>query len=327
MRTPESAPRVHANARRIPDFFFVGHPKCGTTALYEMLRHHPQIFLPEVKEMRFFASDIRSRAEEAGAPGRTLEEHLSLFDDAPPGASVGEMSAVYLFSRTAAAEIHALAPDARIIACLREPASFLRSIHLQRLQNRVESEKSLRRAIELEPERRQGHHIPRGSTMALQTEYSELVRYVEQLRRYHAVFPPERVLVLIYDDFRADNAATLRQILRFLELDERYVPEPLEANPTVGLRSGRLEDLNRSLRAGRGPLMRMLRDTGRALTSQRLRARIYHPAMRRARYAEPPPPDEQLMRELRERFKPEVQQLGEYLGRDLMALWGYDRSG
>ena len=31
---------------RVPDFFIVGHAKCGTTALYEMLRAHPQIYMP-----------------------------------------------------------------------------------------------------------------------------------------------------------------------------------------------------------------------------------------------------------------------------------------
>src|ERR1700677_5297873 len=39
---------------RVPDFFIVGHPKCGTTALYEMLRSHPEIHMP-AKEPRFFA--------------------------------------------------------------------------------------------------------------------------------------------------------------------------------------------------------------------------------------------------------------------------------
>jgi hypothetical protein len=41
-------------------------------------------------------------------------------------------------------------------------------------------------------------------------------------------------------------------------------------------------------------------------------------------YGEPPPPDEQLMAELRSRFKGEVVALGEYLDRDLVSLWGYD---
>ena len=47
-------------------------------------------------------------------------------------------------------------PDARIIAILREPASFLRSLHLQLLQNHVETEKDLRKALALEAARRQG---------------------------------------------------------------------------------------------------------------------------------------------------------------------------
>ncbi len=33
------------------------------------------------------------------------------------------------------------------------------------------------------------------------------------------------------------------------------------------------------------------------------------------------------MAELRRRYKPEVAALSEYLGRDLVALWGYDRLG
>jgi hypothetical protein len=33
------------------------------------------------------------------------------------------------------------------------------------------------------------------------------------------------------------------------------------------------------------------------------------------------------MEELRRRFRPEVQAFGDYIGRDLIALWGYDRLG
>ncbi len=48
----------------------------------------------------------------------------------------------------------------------------------------------------------------------------ERVKYVEQLRRYHALFGAEQVLVLIYDDFRADNEGTVRRVLRFLDVDD-----------------------------------------------------------------------------------------------------------
>src|SRR4030088_2322138 len=108
---------------RVPDFFIVGHAKCGTTALYEMLRPHPEIFMPELKEPLYFATDLRARRQRrsAGSLPTELEEYLALFDRAQPGQRVGEASSSYLWSHQAAANIAALRPDARIIAILREP--------------------------------------------------------------------------------------------------------------------------------------------------------------------------------------------------------------
>src|SRR5712664_3554039 len=105
-----SAEQASASApaqKRIPDFFIVGHAKSGTTALYELLRRHPQIYLPDSKEPWFFASDMRPRFEPrlAGSPPETLEEYLSLFAEAEPGQRAGEASSSYLWSRTAAARI------------------------------------------------------------------------------------------------------------------------------------------------------------------------------------------------------------------------------
>ena len=77
--------------------------------------------------------------------------------------------------------------------------------------------------------------------------YSDYVRYVEQLRRYHAVFGPEQVLVLVYDDFRDDNEATLRRVLRFLDVEEDHPIETTEANPTVRVRSQRMHELVHAL--------------------------------------------------------------------------------
>ena len=75
--------------------------------------------------------------------------------------------------------------------------------------------------------------------------YSDHVRYVEQLRRYHEAFPPEQVLVLIYDDFRADNEGTVRRVLRFLEVDEDAPIDVDDANPTIRMRSQQLDEMMR----------------------------------------------------------------------------------
>jgi hypothetical protein len=319
-----SAVRAPAGGR-VPDFFIVGHAKCGTTALYAMLKRHPQVYMPEPKEPRFLASDLRDRFQipaTATLPA-TLEEYLALFAPAGRDQRAGEASPTYLSSRTAAGAIAELAPDARIVAILREPSSFLRSLHLQFVQAHVETEKDFRKALALEGPRREGRSVPRSSHRPQVLLYSEHVRYVEQLRRFHAVFAPEQVLVLIYDDFRADNEAALRSVMRFLEVDDA-VPLPThDANPTVQVRAQRLHRLGHAVAAGEGTVARAARATAKTLApgmsrpaAVALRDRIF--------FAAPRPPDERLMGELRQRFKGEVEALSEYLGRNLVTLWGYD---
>lgn len=291
-----------------------------------MLRRHPQICMPDVKESWFFSPELRSpfRKPGTGTLPDTVEEYLSLFDGARPEQRVGEATPSYLTSRTAASSIADLQPDARIIAILREPASFLRSFHLQCVQNHTENETDLRRAIALEPTRREGKNIPRYSPWPQELLYSDHVRYVEQLRRYHDVFPSERVLVLVYEDFRRDNEATVRQVLRFLEVDDTYPLEVMKANPTVRVRSQRLNELVRSVYLGRGPAARAVKVAVKGLTTRRVRRGALRATRSRVIYGSPRPPDEDLMLELRRRFKGEVVALSEYLDRDLVTLWGYD---
>jgi hypothetical protein len=312
---------------RIPDFFIVGHHKSGTTALYEMLRRHPQIYMPDLKEPHFLASELASPSQTVGKTRhpQTLEEYLALFEAAGPERRVGEASATYLWSRTAAGRIAELQPGARIIAILREPASFLRSLHLTYLRINFEDEKDLRKAMSLEPARREGKRIPARSRMPALLQYSDQVHYVEQLTRYREMFSPEQMLVLIYDDFLSDNETTLRTVLRFLGVDDEQSLQPIHANVTTwAVRSQQTEDLLRSVALGRGGLSRLAKTATKAVTTRRLRHVAMRAIRRRVVVSEPPPPDQELMLELRRRFKPEVVALSEYLGRDLAALWGYD---
>jgi hypothetical protein len=316
------------SSRRLPDFFIVGHAKSGTTALYEMLKAQPQIFMPAVKEPWYFVPELRSTAQRAGEDKhpRTLEAYLDLFRDAAPEQRAGEATPSYLFSREAARRIAEVQPAARIVAILREPASFLRSLHMQFLQTNVETEPDLAKAIALEPQRREGKRVPATSTRPQTLLYSDHVRYVEQLQRYLAVFAPEQLLVLIYDDFRADNAATVRRVLRFLELDDSGEIRQTEANPTVRVRSARTSGLVRSLYMGRSAGAGHAKRAIKTLTPQSLRRRAMA-IERRAQRAQPKQADERTMRELRLRFKHEVVALSDHLDRDMVALWGYDRLG
>jgi hypothetical protein len=311
---------------RVPDFFIIGQAKSGTTALYEMLRRHPQIHMPEAKEPWFFATDMRPRFQHpmAGAAPESLQEYLELFAEAGPEQIIGEASTSYLWSRTAAAGIAQAAPHARCIAILREPASFLRSLHLQLVQTHVESEKDLRTAFSLQEQRRRGKRVPRRSHRPQLLQYSDHVRYVEQLRRYEALFAPEQMMVLIYDDFRSENEETVRSVLRFLDVDAGYVIDVLQANPTIGLRSQGLDDIVHAVSTGRGPVSRAAKGAVKALTPHDARRRLLRATQRRVVHASAPPADEEFMLELRRLFRGEVAALSEHMGRDLVKLWGYD---
>jgi hypothetical protein len=336
----EPAAVLPATGARLPDFFIVGQPKSGTTALYQMLKRHPEIYMSRVKEPYYFANDnpIPERSgerrwsslDQTGTRGRTLEEYLELFRDARPDQRAGEASTHYLWWPTAPARIAAVQPAAKIIAILREPAVFLHSLHLQLVQNRHEDEKDLRRALELEDDRRHGHNVPPQSVWPRALLYSDRVRYVEQLRRYEAVFPPEQMLVLLYDDFRSDNEGQVRRVLRFLEVDDTVPVEVMDVNPSVSVRSALLDNISRNAFGGRGPVWGSVKAGLKALTPSRLRPRVRKraKATRRAiAYGKAPAPDEQLMAELRRRYRPEVVALSEYLDRDLVSLWGYDDLG
>ncbi|HMG97982.1 MAG TPA: sulfotransferase, partial [Gaiellales bacterium] len=157
MTPAEDSSSVTREARgRLPDFYIIGHAKSGTTALYEMLNQHPGIFMPEYKkgagkEPWYFSrdnphpqtTDERNIAY-TGRTQQTLEDYLSLFSGAREDQVVGEASTSYIWSQTAAGRIAAARPDAKIVAIIREPADFLRSLHLQLLQNHHETERDFR---------------------------------------------------------------------------------------------------------------------------------------------------------------------------------------
>jgi hypothetical protein len=311
-------------SRRTPDFFLVGHPKCGTTAIYEMLRRHPQVFtVPGMKETGFFDDELPPPKPTSPRP-RTLDEYLALFGDARPDQRAGEMTTSYLRTPTAAGRIAEVQPDARIVALFREPASFLRSLHMQLVRDRVEPVSDLRAALALEAARREGREMPPDCPRPAALLYSNLVRYTDQLKRYHEAFSPEQVLVLIYEDFRTENKATMERVLRFIGADDIEALQVFDAHPSVRVRSTRAHGMLRATLLGEGAAARAVKSAVMPLTTHRFRQRAFRLVRDKVVFAKPKPPDPGLTLELQQRFRDEVEAFGQYLGRDLVSLWGYE---
>ena len=195
-----------------PNFFIVGAPKCGTTALYEYLRPHPNIFMATVKEPHFFASDLGTYPFI-----KSLDDYTRLFIGAgDQHLRVGEASVYYLRSATAIANIHRFNPDARLIAMFRNPVEMLHSFHAQLLYVAEESESDFQAAWRLQEQRRRGVGLPPRSRGAFLVQYAELARFGSQTERLLSIFPREQVKLILYDDFAASPQAVYDDVIEFL---------------------------------------------------------------------------------------------------------------
>jgi hypothetical protein len=291
-----------------PDTFIVGAFKAGTTALYEYLGAHPAVFMSVPKEPMYFGQDLTPRYRRM-----SQDEYLALFRAARDDQRAGEASPWYLYSASAASEIHDFNPGARIIVMLRNPVDVMYSQHAQLVFNRREDLADFGEALAAEADRRAGRRIPPGAIRPEALYYRHSVRFAEQLRRYLQVFGKDQVHLVVFDDLVADARAVYAATVEFLGIDPSLEVDLSARNPTRQARSGRLQQvifnpppvLRGLVGRLRGlPVMHRLRD---ALVS----ANSTH-AVRR-------PMDPELRSRLTAEFAPQVAELGELIGRDLSA--------
>ena len=221
-----------------PDFFHVGVFKGGSTALYEALRRHPQIFMPFHKEPLYFGDDLTRRY------GRmSLADYLRLFRDVKPDQHAGEASTWYLYSTSAAREIKAFSPDARILVLLRNPVDVMYAQHNQLMFNAMEPIADFAEALEAEEDRRAGRRLPEWPINVENLFYRHSVRFAEQLERYFEVFGRDRVHVMLFEDLLRDGAGVVRGVLEFLGVDPDLAAPPPTANENRRVKSARLQRL------------------------------------------------------------------------------------
>jgi hypothetical protein len=199
--------------RRFPDFYIIGAPKCGTTAVYKYLSEHPSVFLPSLKEPHYFASDL------TGYPRiRDLEAYLALFSDAPATAITGEASVWYLFSEVAVRAIMKARPDARIIVMLRNPIEMAPSLHQQQVISLTEDILDFAEAWRAQDDREHGRRVPVHCTEPRLIQYGRICRFSAQIERVKQVVPERQLLVLLYEEFFSDPEAQYRRVQDFLGL-------------------------------------------------------------------------------------------------------------
>lgn len=222
-----------------PLFFIVGAPKCGTTALYDYLQQHPDIWLPR-KEIYFFGSDFTFRHTRP-----SLDYYLSLFENAPNSAkTLGEASVWYLYSQKAAQEIKAFQPNAKIIIMLRNPTQMLYSLHSQQLYAGNENINDFGQALAAETDRQQAKRIPPLIGCPYEAlYYSQVPRYTEQIKRYWNEFGKENVKIILFDELIQNTSLVYTETLQFLGINTHFLPDFKQVNPNKTVRSKLWRDL------------------------------------------------------------------------------------
>ena len=196
------------------DFLLVGAAKSGTSTLFETLRKHPRVFIPQRKECRYFScmpgNFVGPKPIAANDVIRSPEEYQDLFKEAEPSQLCGDISPDYLYYHQQAIPkiLNEIGSQVPIIIVLRNPIDRAYSNYLMKVRERREM-LSFEAALKAETERIASH-------WAWGWGYVEVGLYAEQVKAYLDNF--ERVLLMLFEEDIVTGQAT-GKILDFLGIE------------------------------------------------------------------------------------------------------------
>jgi len=191
----------------LPNFLIIGAPKAATTWLADCLREHPDIFIPQRKELRYFCGVNYERG------AAWYQGH---FADVRGATAVGEASPSYLGSPEAPRRIHALLPRVRLILSLRHPVEQAYSFYWHLMSRGQIPRKTEFVRFFLDQRPRAGY-------------------YGRHVSRYMTYFERKQMLVLVYErDIQAEPLLGIRLCQKFLGREASHIPSALARRRNAG---------------------------------------------------------------------------------------------
>lgn len=198
------------NNGQLPDFAIIGAQKAGTTSVLDVLSKHSAICASNVPETTFFTNDSEY--------ARGSDYYARFYTHREPGQLCGEATPDYLHKPGVAARLYAANPRAKLIAILRNPLDRAFSAYLMQLSKGSE-------------------HPSTSFETALQRQHATYVsfgNYYDQLKEYFGVFDRAQILVLLFEDLRANPAGFYHRLCHFLEIDEKELNLHLATHSNPG---------------------------------------------------------------------------------------------
>lgn len=190
----------------LPNFICPGAQKSATTTLYEILKQHPDIYLPYKKELRFFSGDCWKKG---------IDWYRQQFADHSGERVVGDISPNYMRKQKTVERIYnTLGPDIKLIFLLRNPADRAFS-HYRMSVRRQRVDGSFSECIEKEINR-----IERGCNTQTVEKHVFNGLYSVQIKWFLQYFPKENMKFVLFENFTKNTEAVCKDIFRFLGVEE-----------------------------------------------------------------------------------------------------------
>lgn len=278
---------------KLPNFMIIGAGKCGTTSLHHYFQQNPDIYICPKKETFFFLNETdREKSRKWGAVTR-YEEYRDLFQNAPDGSIIGEISTVYYSHPDSARFIHQYLPDVKIIAILRDPCERAFSDYLMHQLIAGKQEINFQECIYKD------------------NYFVKLGFYYSNLKPFYQVFDRKQIKILFYDDFRSNYRKFLRDLFQYIGArTDLEIPEGVRLRENLFAKNPILYNLllapSRSGRLVNRVLNRFPRQLGADIRRQIERLSAYRPSLS--------PADRKNLIEI---YRPEILHLQDLLDRDL----------
>ena len=190
-------------------FMCAGAQKSGTTTLFGLLVQHPDVCLPEQKELYFFCDDRLFR--------KGYGWYEAQFDC---NGLKGDITPDYMLFDKCVDRIHGYNKDMKLIFILRNPAERAFS-HYQMKRKDTEERKQFPEALLAEAGR-----TVKGYRNQMKYSYLERGYYYRLLLPYYVAFGEASIKILIFEEFMGDIEAGMMEVENFLGISNfgAYVP-------------------------------------------------------------------------------------------------------
>ncbi len=217
--------RATQHFRSLPQFIVIGAQKAGTTSLQYYLSQHPHIVPGFRKGIHFFDGGLHPDVVDNFKKGvGWYRAHFPLKKELGSDRITGEASPLYIYNPVAAARIHAVVPEVKLIAVLRNPADRAISQYYHEERKQGTGEEILKRFNdEDEILGRALNEADYKSFAFLHRSYRSRGLYCQQLERYLKLFSRDQLLVVNSEVFFENPTETLRRIFSYLKIDNDFI--------------------------------------------------------------------------------------------------------